>query len=128
MVTPATQAVVSVCFPFSDLSRTKLRPTVILADVGRDNWILCQVTSKPYGDARAIVLTEESFATGLLRVTSYARPGKLFTANRDLMADQVGTLKEEAFKQIIEAVVAILTFRPSCLRDCQPVDTAYPCP
>jgi len=81
---------------------------VILADVGRDDWILCQVTSKPYGDARAIILTEESFATGSLRVTSYARPGKLFTANRDLMVDQVSTLKEEAFKQIIEVVVAVL--------------------
>ena len=80
MVTPATRAVVSVRFPFSDLSRTKLRPAVILADVGRDDWILCQVTSKPYGDARAITLTGESFATGSLRVTSYARPGKLFTA------------------------------------------------
>jgi mRNA interferase MazF len=108
MVTPATRAVVSVRFPFSDLSRTKLRPAVILADVGRDDWILCQVTSKPYGDARVIVLTEESFATGSLQVTSYARPGKLFTANRDLMVDQIGVLKEKAFKQIIEAVVAVL--------------------
>jgi mRNA interferase MazF len=81
---------------------------VVLADVGRDDWILCQVTSKPYGDARAIALTGESFATGSLRVTSYARPGKLFTANLDLMVEQVGTLKEEAFKQIIDAVVAVL--------------------
>jgi mRNA interferase MazF len=81
---------------------------VILADVGRDDWILCQVTSKPYGDTHAIVLTGESFATGSLRVISYARPGKLFTANHELMVDQLGTLKEEAFKQIIEAVVAVL--------------------
>jgi mRNA interferase MazF len=95
-------------FPFSDLSQTKLRPAVILADVGRDDWILCQVTSKPYGDARAIALTDDSFATGSLRVISYARPGKLFTANRNLMVDQVGTLKEEVFKQVIEAVVAVL--------------------
>jgi mRNA interferase MazF len=50
------------------------------------------VTSKPYGDASAIVLTEDSFATGSLRVTSYARPGKLFTANRELMVNQVGIL------------------------------------
>ncbi len=49
MVTPATRAVVSVRFPFSDLSQTKLRPAVILADAGRDDWMLCQVTSKPYG-------------------------------------------------------------------------------
>jgi mRNA interferase MazF len=45
---------------------------------------------------------------GSLRVTSYARPGKLFTANRDLMVDQLGFLKEETFKQIIEAIVAVL--------------------
>ncbi|MGE0824827.1 MAG: type II toxin-antitoxin system PemK/MazF family toxin [Candidatus Binatia bacterium] len=108
MVTPATRAVVSVRFPFSDLSRTKLRPVVILADVGREDWILCQVTSKPYGDTRAITLTGESFATGSLRVTSYARPEKLFTANYELMVGQVGILKEEAFKQIVEAVVAVL--------------------
>jgi mRNA interferase MazF len=66
------------------------------------------VTSKSYGDAHAITLTEESFATGSLRVTSYARPGKLFTANQELMVDQVGTLKEEVLKQVIEAIVTIL--------------------
>ena len=66
------------------------------------------MTSKSYGDAHAIALTEESFETGSFRMTSYVRPGKLFTANRDLMADTIGVLKEEAFKQIIEAVGAVL--------------------
>ncbi|MGH7865787.1 MAG: hypothetical protein ACREQB_12410 [Candidatus Binataceae bacterium] len=69
-------------FPFSDLSQAKLRPAVVLAGAGRGDWILCQVTSKPYADARAIKLEDASFATGSLRVTSYARPGKLFTAQR----------------------------------------------
>lgn len=79
MVTPAAGAVVLVRFPFSDLSQAKLRPTVVLANAGRGDWILCQVTSNPYSDARAITLVDASFATGSLRVTSYARPGKLFT-------------------------------------------------
>ena len=35
MVAPATGAVVLVQFPFSDLSRSKLHPAVVLADVGR---------------------------------------------------------------------------------------------
>ena len=52
MVTPATGAVVLVPFPFSDLSRAKRRPAVVLADAGRGDWILCQVTSNPYGDSR----------------------------------------------------------------------------
>jgi mRNA interferase MazF len=69
---------------------------------------MCQITSNPYGDIQAIELDAESFATGALRVVSYARPGKLFTANRNLIVAQVGILKAEPFRQIIEAVVAIL--------------------
>jgi len=108
VVAPAAGAVVLVRFPFSDLSQTKLRPAVVLADAGHGDWILCQVTSKPYGDATALTLEDVSFAAGSLRVTSYARPGKLFTANRDLIVAQVGTLKPEALTEILNAVVDLL--------------------
>jgi mRNA interferase MazF len=56
VVTPAAGAVVLVRFPFSDLSQTKLRPAVVLAEAGRGDWVLGQVTSKAYGDTRAIKL------------------------------------------------------------------------
>ncbi|MBS3965667.1 MAG: type II toxin-antitoxin system PemK/MazF family toxin [Truepera sp.] len=107
MVAPAG-AVVLVRFPFSDLSQAKLRPAVVLAGAGRGDWILCQVTSNPYGDARAIKLEDVCFSTGALRVTSYARPGKLFTANRNLMATQVAVLKPEWLTQVVDAVVRLL--------------------
>jgi mRNA interferase MazF len=100
-------AVVLVPFPFSDLSRSKLRPAVVLADAGRGDWILCQITSNPYSDTRAIPLTDDDFHSGSLRVTSYARPGKLFTASHDLIVAQVGSLKDESFKRIVDAVVAL---------------------
>ncbi|MPZ20635.1 MAG: MazF family transcriptional regulator [Luteitalea sp.] len=108
MVTPARGAVVLVRFPFSDLSRTKLRPAVVLADAGRGDRVLCQVTSKPYADAAAIVLDQGAFASGSLHVTSYARPAKLFTASSDLITAEVGALKPEAMTRIVDAVVALL--------------------
>lgn len=108
MVTPAAGAVVLVRFPFSDLSQTKLRPAVVRADAGRGDWVLCQVPSKPYGDSRAIKLEDTSFAAGSLRVESYARPGKLFTANRDLIVSEVATLKSQSLKQVADAVVDFL--------------------
>ncbi len=108
MVTPGAGAVVVVPFPFSDLSQTKRCPAVVLADAGWDDWILCQITSNPYGNHRAIMRISTSFATGSLPVTSQARTGKLFTANTDLMITWDGTLKPDSFKQIIEAVVTIL--------------------
>ena len=108
MVTPAVGSVVLVPFPFSDLSEAKLRPALVLADSGRDDWILCQITSNPYADPRAVELADADFDTGSLRVTSYARPGKSFTASSSLMVSQVGSLSQATLQTIVQAVVDLL--------------------
>ena len=108
MVTPSAGSVVLVPFPFSDLSQSKLRPAVVLADAGRGDWILCQITSKPYSDSRAVELDSGSFATGSLHMKSYARPSKLFTANQSLIVKKVGVLKDDALKQVVDAAVGLL--------------------
>jgi mRNA interferase MazF len=104
----ATGQVVIVRFPFSDLTATKLRPAVVLADAGRGDWILCQITSKSYGDSRAIPLTDTDFASGSLQLSSYVRPGKLFTAHASLVAGQVGGLRTEKFSAIRDAVIRMI--------------------
>ena len=68
MVPLAAGVVVLVRFPFCDLSQTKLRPAVILANAGRGDWILCQVTSKPYADAAAVVPESGDFQWGSSRL------------------------------------------------------------
>ena len=108
MVSPSESSVVLVKFPFSDLSSSKLRPAVVLASVSRNDWILCQVTSKPYADPRAIQITDDDFQTGSLQRLSYARSTKLFTANISLMEIEVGRLTAIAFNNIINDVVDIL--------------------
>ena len=108
MAAPAAGAVVLVRFPFSDLSSTKLRPAVVLAEAGRGDAVLCQVTSRAYADAQAVELRDESFATGGLRRVSYMRPGKLFTANESLIVREVGRLKAEAHRDVVDAVVGLL--------------------
>ena len=108
MVTPSVGAVVLVRFPFTDLSATKLRPAVVLAGVDRDDWILCQVTSNPYSDARSVEIDELDFASGSLMRTSYARPGRLFSANTSLMLRVVGVLSEPKLTTVVDAVVAVL--------------------
>lgn len=108
MVSPAVGKVILVPFPFSDLSQSKLRPAVVLADAGRGDWVLCQVTSSPYGDPAAISITDECFTQGSLRITSFARPGKLFTASSGLMLDEVGMLRENVARQIITAIIKML--------------------
>jgi mRNA interferase MazF len=104
----AKGSVILVRFPFSDLSSTKLRPAVILAEAGRDDWILCQVTSNPYADGKAIKIVDADFSEGGLRIESYARLGKLFTANSAIFSGIAGTLKTETTSRLIESVIAIL--------------------
>jgi len=108
MVSPSVGSVVLVRFPFSDLSSSKLRPALVVASAGQDDWILCQVTSNPYADPIAIQITDSDFETGSLQRVSYARPGKLFTANSSLMETEVGMLNAMVFKNVVNAVIGIL--------------------
>ncbi len=108
MVIPSVGTIVLVRFPFSDLSRSKLRPVVVLADSERGDWVLCQVTSQPYTDPLAVEITNNDLTSGSFRKDSYARPGKLFTANSVVMTKQIGELKSEKLEEIVRAVILLL--------------------
>jgi len=101
-------SVVLVRFPFSDLSQTKLRPAVVVADSGRGDWLLCQITSNAYGDPQAVQISDTDFQSGSLRLVSYARPLKLFTAHESLISSRIGLLRDEAFRRIVDVIVRLL--------------------
>ncbi|MBK9163867.1 MAG: type II toxin-antitoxin system PemK/MazF family toxin [Acidobacteria bacterium] len=104
MATPTNGKVVLVRFPFSDLSATKLRPALVLAQAGRGDVILCQITSQPYSDRAATELFNADFAVGTLRRQSYVRPAKLFTSNDSIIDRIIGTLKDEKFEEVLGTV------------------------
>jgi hypothetical protein len=72
--------------------------------------VLCQVTSNAYGDPTALPIGAADFADGGLRVASFARPGKLFTASSALIVRSVGTLAPASFGRILAAVASL--FQP----------------
>lgn len=108
MVTLSPASIVVMPFPFSDLSGTKLRPAVVLADTGHNDWLLCQITSNAYRDSVSIRLTNADLKLGTLSAVSYARPIKLFTANESLVIKRIAILKDEPFKAIVTATIAAL--------------------
>ena len=105
MVTPSPASIVVMPFPFSDLSGSKLRPVAVLADVGRGDWLLCQITSNPYGDSNAIRITNAELERGSLNMVSFVRPMKLFTANESLMVKRVAILNNKTFKTILTVTI-----------------------
>ena len=99
MVPSSAGAVVLVAFPFSDLTQTKARPAVVLASGGRGDWILCQITSNAYADARAVLLDIGSLSSGSLRTVS--------------ISFEVGILNPASFGQVVTAVVFLLQPKPT---------------
>jgi mRNA interferase MazF len=82
MGTPVVGDVVLIAFPHSDLSKSKRRPALVVTDVGRGDYVLCQITSKPYDDPHALSLSEVDFSDGGLRRESFVRVGKLLLPMR----------------------------------------------
>jgi mRNA interferase MazF len=89
MVKLSVGDVVFVNFPFSNLTQSKLRPAVIIASVKNNDWILCQITSKAYSDSSSLKIESDSFEQGSLNITSYIRPGKIFTAHESIVNQKV---------------------------------------
>lgn len=109
MELPSRGSVVLIRFPFSDLSKSKLRPAVVLASAGKGDWILCQIRSQRYSDPQAVELAKDDFVTGSLRKTSFVRFAKLFTADQSLIVEKVGELQKGKFTLIVDSIVKLFT-------------------
>ena len=104
----ASRQVVLLPFPFSDLTAHKLRPALVLAQAGRGDWVLCQITSNAYADPSAITLAEADFSEGGLQRVSYARASKLFTAHESLFQRAVGQLTPDSHARVVRCIVELL--------------------
>lgn len=101
--------VVVLPFPFSDLSKSKRRPALVVAKLEGDDVILCQITSEARVDDYSIVLSDNDFKTGKLNLTSLIRPNRLFTADKSIIIYKIGSLKDLKIKEVEKEIVKIFT-------------------
>jgi len=104
----SVRQVVFVRFPFLGLSDSKLRPAPVLAQANREDWWLCQITSKEYQDPYAIALFESDFENQALPFKSYIHPSKFFTAHSSLIQKTVGLVKLSKHQRVIDKMVTLL--------------------
>jgi len=100
--------VVVVPFPFSDLTRAKRRPALVIAVLGGDDLILCQITSQYIRDRYAIPIDDNDFESGTLSRVSNIRPNRIFTADRHIILYRVGHLNAVRVTEVIEQIISIL--------------------
>lgn len=96
--------IVVIPFPFSDLSSSKKRPALVLADLPGDDIILCQITSQSSADPNAIPIVNNDMTSGSLAIPGYVRPTRLFTADKNIILRKVATIKAVKYGQVAQKV------------------------
>ena len=95
-------------FPFSDLTGSKPRPSLVVADLPGDDMILCMITKNPR-DTDAIRLETADFDKGSLPISPcYIRPSRLFTGEDALVQLSRGNVSAVKLAEVINKVVEIV--------------------
>jgi len=101
--------IVVIPFPFSDLSGSKKRPALVLANLQGDDIILCQITSQQTKDKYAIAIESSDYKTSKLPVSSNIRPNRIFTADKGIIIKKAASLNEAVLNNVIQKIITILS-------------------
>lgn len=101
-------SVVIIQFPFSDLTGSKKRPALIIADWGSDDVILAQITSVAHKDVFALELNDKDFSDGSLKKESFIRFNKLFTADKATFLQTIGKINIDKLEQVSDAIYSLI--------------------
>ena len=96
--------VVQVWFPFTDMTGGKRRPAVVLAYVGMNDWILCELTSSNQSRPGDVPVRRSDMQSGTLNSDSSARVGRVHTLNEKLFRRIYGRLTDVKLAEIHTAV------------------------
>lgn len=100
-------SLVTVSFPFTDLSAIKRRPALVLVVHGED-LVVCGVTSKISHRRDAVPLGQREMAEGRLPKPSEIRPLKVFTIPRALVHRLVGRVSGKTLGRAVALLVSAL--------------------
>jgi mRNA interferase MazF len=104
----AAGQIVSVDFPFSDRSVSKIRPAMILASAMHGDYLMAPIPSNPFADPDAVAIDDDSFESGGLKRPSFLRPTKLYTANQSCVYEVLGTLHKAMHETVAERICETL--------------------
>lgn len=90
--------------PYTDSTAIVIRPVLVVADVGPEDWVVCQITSRGQNRPGNIPITQTDMQTGRLRRDSWVRTGRLHTIDGSLFEPAVGRLSSAKLGEILAAV------------------------
>lgn len=105
---PSRRDIVILRFPFSDLSKDKVRPGLVLKRFNGGDVLCCQITSKEKNDGYSIGLSTEDLTSGYLKFDSFIRAPKLFLADQTIILGTIGEINEAKFNEVINMLCNLI--------------------
>lgn len=103
--------IVSVHFPFTDISQTKKRPALILSNTTVNqtgDYLMVQIISQVNTDGLSLPITAADFAGPALPLTSYIRVHKVFLLHESLIDRRFGAVQSSFRQLIVDKLVTYL--------------------
>ena len=96
-------------FPFSDVNKSKKRPSLVVTTLKEDHIILAQITGQPRPDSDLLNLDSKDFEKGGINRDSFIRPSVLFTIHKSKINYKAGQLTQRKIKQVERRLCEIFT-------------------
>ena len=93
--------IVLVDFPFSDLTKTKKRPALVINSLEGENAILCQITTKQRTIQKYEISLPKETCIGDIRFDSFVYVDMIFTLHKSLIYKKIGEVDNLKIKEII---------------------------
>ena len=95
-------------FPFSDLTKTKKRPALVIKPLEGRNVIFCQITTKRRNIQKYEVPIRKEDCFGNIRFDSFAYLDMIFTLHQSIIYGKVGEIKNSKVKDLINQKIKLI--------------------
>ncbi|MEA3414522.1 MAG: type II toxin-antitoxin system PemK/MazF family toxin [Nanoarchaeota archaeon] len=92
--------IILISFPYSDLTRSKKRPAIIISNskLKGDDLICSLITSNP--SKEGILIKKDFFQKGNLPFKSWIKPQRIFTIDKKIIIKNLATINNKFYKQL----------------------------
>lgn len=98
-------------FPFSDVTGSKRRPALVLAELpflGGMDYLVCMISSQNTSDPHSFEIQPSDLASGQLAVRSYLRPLYLFGAEGSVIIRRIGVITPATLSRVAKIVANVV--------------------
>jgi len=100
--------IVLVDFPFSDLTKTKKRPALVINSLEGENSVLCQITTKRRNIQKYEITLPKEACIGDIRFNSFIYADMIFTLHKNLIYKKIGAVDNSKIKEIINQKIKLV--------------------